>query len=372
MHRRKFPHNERVERKRRTQEEMDKQGLARATTAASTSDVSPSTAATTARPSPPRIPLLLAPGDIHAADAAAGDTGRTVEAERSYRCQHESGAHDPPSRHARAEEPQKNNSMALARHAAVLVALVLAGAWTSFVDLVEAHPASSGASTSSSSSSTVRLCGPRLVDLVWMLCMDRGGVHSHMDRRALGAPRARPQQPFVIYRPSLPRPDGQEDEDSGSSERGTTATSIAANTYHHSSGHSNGGGIVDECCRKACSFATLASYCARPSAGSSLDAFNMLLASPADEARSSESAMQGDQAVEPTTEAPSPVESHVQHAQEVNREHNEVYTTFSVLYLRHQAGLLDSAPQLRLGERKRRRRRSTGGGPAVEQSRKLF
>ncbi|XP_042149169.1 uncharacterized protein LOC8030654 [Ixodes scapularis] len=217
--------------------------------------------------------------------------------------------------------------MALARHAAVLVALVLAGAWTSFVDLVEARPASSGASTSSSSSSTVRLCGPRLVDLVWMLCMDRGGVHSHMDRRALGAPRSRPQQPFVIYRPSLPRPDGQEDEDSGSSERGTTATSIAANTYHHSSGHSNGGGIVDECCRKACSFATLASYCARPSAGSSLDAFNMLLASPADEARSSESAMQGDQAVEPTTEAPSPVESHVQHAQEVNREHNEVERT---------------------------------------------
>lgn len=213
--------------------------------------------------------------------------------------------------------------MALARHAALLAALVLAGAWSSYVEVVEARPSTtSGTSTSSSSSSTVRLCGRRLADLVWMLCMDRGGVHSHMDRRALGAPRARPQQPFVIYRPSLPRRDGQGD-DSSSDEQGTTAASITANTYHHSSGHSNGGGIVDECCRKACSFSTLASYCARPSAGSSLDSFNMLVSSPA-EAKSAESGMQGDQAVEPSTESPSLVESHVQHAQEVNREHNEV------------------------------------------------
>lgn len=157
-----------------------------------------------------------------------------------------------------------------------------------------------------------------------------------------------------MYRPAPLRRDGGAqsgtDEDGSSSSSAetvtTTSPSTAAITYnrHHASSHvqSSSGGIVEECCHRPCSFSTLASYCARPSDGSSLDAFN-LIASSGGSATSSlssssseggQSGMQGDQASSslvqdqpepPTTRPPRIAASgRLQTAHEVNREHNEV------------------------------------------------
>lgn len=174
-----------------------------------------------------------------------------------------------------------------------------------------------------------------------------------MDRRAALSPV---QRPFVVYRPAPLRRDGSaqggaadDDGSSSSSAEALTTTSPAppadvSYNRHHSSSHvqSSSGGIVEECCRRPCSLATLASYCARPSEGSSLDAFN-LIASSGGSASSSltsssseggQSGMQGDQAPSsltqgqpepPSTRPPRiPSSARLQTAHEVNREHNEV------------------------------------------------
>ncbi|KAH7933383.1 hypothetical protein HPB49_012070 [Dermacentor silvarum] len=64
--------------------------------------------------------------------------------------------------------------MALARNLVLALSLFVVGPWASVTAV--------GAGLSDAPA--VRLCGRRLADLVWMICMDRGGVHSHMDRRA--------------------------------------------------------------------------------------------------------------------------------------------------------------------------------------------
>lgn len=98
---------------------------------------------------------------------------------------------------------------------------------------------------------------------------------------------------------------------------------------------------MEECCRKPCSFSTLASYCARPSDGSSLDTFNLVAssgssssASASSSSSSSESGAQHErqqpspliQPPEPSTTTPPRVvaSSRLQTAHEVDREHNEV------------------------------------------------
>lgn len=238
--------------------------------------------------------------------------------------------------------------MALVRNLVLVLSLLVVGPWASVTGLASSLP----------DAPAIRLCGRRLADLVWMICMDRGGVHSHMDRRAALSPV---QRPFVVYRPAPLRRDGSAqggtDEDgssSSSSAEAVTTTSPAPPadvTYnrHHSSSHvqssSGGGGIVEECCRRPCSFATLASYCARPSDGSSLDAFNVIASSGGSASSSltlssssssegGQSGMQGDQASsslaqgqpEPRTTRPPRIASsaRLQTAHEVNREHNEV------------------------------------------------
>lgn len=226
--------------------------------------------------------------------------------------------------------------MALARNLVLALSLFVVGPWASVTAV--------GADISGGPA--IRLCGRRLADLVWMICMDRGGVHSHMDRRALSTVR----RPFVIYRPSPPRRDvgaqgGAGDEDGTSSAEAvatTTAPEPAVNSarYHSSQGQYSSGGIVEECCRKSCSFSTLASYCARPSDGSSLDAFNLVATSGSSAASalsssgSSESGMQrSQQGPSPLIQRPEPStttaprvfsSSRQQTAHEVNREHNEV------------------------------------------------
>lgn len=229
--------------------------------------------------------------------------------------------------------------MALARNLVLALSLFVVGPWASVTAV--------GAGLSDAPA--VRLCGRRLADLVWMICMDRGGVHSHMDRRALSTVR----RPFIIYRPSPARRDGGVQGGAGDEDRSTSAEAVATTTapepavnsarYHSSRGqYSSGGGIVEECCRKPCSFLTLASYCARPSDGASLDAFNLVAssgsssASAASSSGSSESGMQRDQqepspliqqSPEPSTTTTPPrvvSSSRLQTAHEVNREHNEV------------------------------------------------
>lgn len=233
--------------------------------------------------------------------------------------------------------------MALMRNLVLVLSLLVVGPWASVTGLASSLP----------ETPAIRLCGRRLADLVWMICMDRGGVHSHMDRRAALSPV---QRPFVVYRPAPVRRDGNAqgsaaDEDgsssSSSAEAITTTAPVPADvTYnrHHSSSHvqSSDGGIVEECCRRPCSFATLASYCARPSDGSSLDAFNLIASSSGSVSSSltssssegGQSGMQGDQASSPlvqgqpelpTTRPPRIAASaRLQTAHEVNREHNEV------------------------------------------------
>ncbi|KAL3187239.1 hypothetical protein MRX96_025551 [Rhipicephalus microplus] len=172
--------------------------------------------------------------------------------------------------------------MALARNLVLTLSLIGIGPWASVTAV--------GAGLSDAPA--IRLCGRRLADLVWMICMDRGGVHSHMDRRALST--------------------GRSGDDDGATSAEAVATTIApepaANSarYHSSQGQYSSGGIVEECCRKPCSFSTLASYCARPSDSSSLDTFNL--------------------PPEPSTTTPPRVvaSSRLQTAHEVDREHNEV------------------------------------------------
>ncbi|XP_070383588.1 uncharacterized protein [Dermacentor albipictus] len=226
--------------------------------------------------------------------------------------------------------------MALARNLVLALSLFVVGPWAS-VTVV-------GAGLSDAPS--VRLCGRRLADFVWMICMDRGGVHSHMDRRALSTVR----RPFIIYRPSPLRRDGGAQARAGDEDGSTSAEAVATTTapepavnsarYHSLQGQYSSGGIVEECCRKPCSFTTLASYCARPSDGTSLDAFNLVASSGSSSASSassgsSESGMQRDrqepspllqQRLEPSTTMTPPrvvTSSRLQMAQEVNREHNE-------------------------------------------------
>lgn len=228
--------------------------------------------------------------------------------------------------------------MALVRNLFLALSLIVIGPWASVTAV----------SAGLSDAPAIRLCGRRLADLVWMICMDRGGVHSHMDRRALSTVR----RPFVIYRPSPPRRDGGAQGGAGDEDGATSAEAVATTTapepaansarYHSSQGQYSNGGIVEECCRKPCSFSTLASYCARPSDGSSLDAFNLVAssgssssASASSSSGSSESAMQREQQgpspliqrPEPSTTTTPPrvvSSSRLQTAHEVNREHNEV------------------------------------------------
>ncbi|XP_050048169.1 uncharacterized protein [Dermacentor andersoni] len=230
--------------------------------------------------------------------------------------------------------------MALARNLVLALSLFVVGPWASVTAV--------GAGLSDAPS--VRLCGRRLADFVWMICMDRGGVHSHMDRRALSTVR----RPFIIYRPSPLRRDGGAQGRAGDEDGSTSAEAVATTTapepavnsarYHSSQGQYSSGGIVEECCRKPCSFTTLASYCARPSDGTSLDAFNLVASSGSSSASaassgSSESGMQRDrqepspliqQRLEPSTTTTPPrvvTSSRLQMAHEVNREHNEVDNT---------------------------------------------
>lgn len=226
--------------------------------------------------------------------------------------------------------------MALARNLVLALSLFVVGPWASVTAV--------GADISGGPA--IRLCGRRLADLVWMICMDRGGVHSHMDRRALSTVR----RPFVIYRPSPPRRDvgaqgGAGDEDGTSSAEAvatTTAPEPAVNSarYHSSQGQYSSGGIVEECCRKSCSFSTLASYCARPSDGSSLDAFNLVATSGSSAASALSSSGSSESGLQRSQQEPSPLiqrpepstttaprvfsSSRQQTAHEVNREHNEV------------------------------------------------
>lgn len=227
--------------------------------------------------------------------------------------------------------------MALARNLVLTLSLIGIGPWASVTAV--------GAGLSDAPA--IRLCGRRLADLVWMICMDRGGVHSHMDRRALSTVR----RPFIIYRPSPLRRDGGTQGGSGDDDGATSAEAVAttiapepaANSarYHSSQGQYSSGGIVEECCRKPCSFSTLASYCARPSDGSSLDTFNLVAssgssssASASSSSSSSESGAQHErqqpspliQPPEPSTTTPPRVvaSSRLQTAHEVDREHNEV------------------------------------------------
>ncbi|KAH6923997.1 hypothetical protein HPB50_010224 [Hyalomma asiaticum] len=253
--------------------------------------------------------------------------------------------------------------MALARNLVLALSLFVVGPWASVTAV--------GADISGGPA--IRLCGRRLADLVWMICMDRGGVHSHMDRRArvsvcLTLSRAPAnglqneiivtllvslstvRRPFVIYRPSPPRRDvgaqgGAGDEDGTSSAEAvatTTAPEPAVNSarYHSSQGQYSSGGIVEECCRKSCSFSTLASYCARPSDGSSLDAFNLVATSGSSAASALSSSGSSESGLQRSQQEPSPLiqrpepstttaprvfsSSRQQTAHEVNREHNEV------------------------------------------------
>lgn len=233
--------------------------------------------------------------------------------------------------------------MALLRRLVLALSLLVVGPWASVTAVGAGLP----------EAPAVRLCGRRLADLVWMICMDRGGLHSHMDRRALSTAR----RPFIIYRPSPQRRDGATVQRGASEEESGTSAEIVVTTAapehampparHYSSSSSSGGGIVDECCRKSCSFSTLASYCARPSEGSSLDAFNLVatagsasssLTSSSTSSEGGDSSMQRDQGASallrqqhprpesPTTTPPPRIASpsRLQTAHEVNREHNEV------------------------------------------------
>ncbi|KAK8759793.1 hypothetical protein V5799_028940 [Amblyomma americanum] len=164
------------------------------------------------------------------------------------------------------------------------------------------------------------------------------------------------RRPFIIYRPSPQRRDGATAQGGAGEEESGTSAEVVVTTAapepaipsarHYSS--SGSGGIVDECCRKACSFSTLASYCALPSEGSSLEAFNLVatagsassssLTSSSTSSEGGDSSMQRDQGSsallrqqqqrpEPPTTTPPPriaSPSRLQTAHEVNREHNEV------------------------------------------------
>lgn len=232
--------------------------------------------------------------------------------------------------------------MALLRRLVLALSLLVVGPWASVTAVGAGMP----------EAPAIRMCGRRLADFVWMICMDRGGLHSHMDRRALSPAR----RPFIIYRPSPQRRDGATAQrGAGEEESGTSAEVVVTTAapepampparHYSSSSSSSGVGIVDECCRKSCSFSTLASYCARPSEGSSLEAFNLVatagsasssLTSSSTSSEGNDSNMQRDrgpaallqqQRPEPPTTPPphriaSP--SRLQPAHEVNREHNEV------------------------------------------------
>ncbi|KAF8789975.1 putative insulin-like peptide 5 like protein [Argiope bruennichi] len=82
----------------------------------------------------------------------------------------------------------------------------------------------------SDSVQSVRICGKRLADLLHFMCQHYGGFHSPAAKKSILFSRREAVQEFSV-------------------EDGQLSTAIDS-------------GVVDECCRKQCTVATLISYCA--------------------------------------------------------------------------------------------------------------
>ncbi|XP_055928866.1 insulin-like [Argiope bruennichi] len=92
----------------------------------------------------------------------------------------------------------------------------------------------------------VRMCGRRLADLLNFVCGKHGGFHAPRTAREVSN-RSSNKTSVVGLLSTLSR------RTLNSDNQGTAEIEMTSNLR---------GGVVDECCRKQCSFTTLLSYCA--------------------------------------------------------------------------------------------------------------
>ncbi|XP_064489925.1 uncharacterized protein LOC135401441 isoform X2 [Ornithodoros turicata] len=183
----------------------------------------------------------------------------------------------------------------------------------------DAHSLSATVASSVLNRPSVRLCGTHLTNVVLMLCRDRGGVHSHVRRRAarLSDTPINRFPSYIIYKPSPSRRNSVSGEQQETSTASSSQDSSRENRYF---GNSQTGGIVEECCLRACSFRTLVSYCAEPHAGETLESVNVIASPPDGPEADARNGFLSD-AAPPT---PPPPQMVAQAVAEVAREHNQV------------------------------------------------
>lgn len=98
---------------------------------------------------------------------------------------------------------------------------------------------------------SIRLCGRRLADILSMICQRHGGFHAPRERRDVTNKASNKRAVIEVFKPVARR------------------TVLESPEYIPES-HSNAetafafqnDGVVDECCKKQCTFSTLVSYCA--------------------------------------------------------------------------------------------------------------
>lgn len=121
-----------------------------------------------------------------------------------------------------------------------------------------------------------------------------------------------PRPPYKLYRPAQTRFQHLPDHIKAHYEGPLSLTEIVP----RQSWTPEGGGIVEECCKKACTLATLTSYCASPTVLPTMVEMSRLFSSE-------DSGMQADQAPpKPETTGEAPLQP--QQVEDVDKEHNEV------------------------------------------------
>ncbi|KAG8198575.1 hypothetical protein JTE90_026473 [Oedothorax gibbosus] len=111
----------------------------------------------------------------------------------------------------------------------------------------------------------VRMCGRRLADLLNFICERHGGFHAPKAKRDVTDRSSGKRSVIEIIRPLSRR------TLSNPSNAGGSAANLEVEVMSPFRS-----GVVDECCRKQCTLATLASYCANSKHAENIDLDEML------------------------------------------------------------------------------------------------